>query len=255
MPALCIIPARAVLDGDLKPSDLRVLLALGLHTDRAGAGAWPAARTIAKEARVSRSTVFECLKRLEERGYIQRTPRWVEGRQTSSMYAVVLDGGVRQLSDGGGPEAAGRGGSGSCWTQTIPINDPKNDMRPDQKRAQAMVVQAFAKTIFDAYPKRPEPYPYPAVMREVKRLLAAGASGQALVQAAERYAQEVERKQVEPTYRIGLVRFLHDDRWQQYVIPMVHGRTREEWARSGQDVQEFDRLVINQPNTEGGVSL
>jgi hypothetical protein len=32
-----------------------------------------------------------------------------------------------------------------------------------------------------------------------------------------------------------------------YDVPMVHGRTREEWARSGQDVLEFDRLLEDTP--------
>jgi hypothetical protein len=31
--------------------------------------------------------------------------------------------------------------------------------------------------------------------------------------------------------------------WEQYSQVTVHGRTRDEWARSGQDVSEFDRLA------------
>lgn len=44
-------------------------------------------------------------------------------------------------------------------------------------------------------------------------------------------------------YVLGAVRFYRDGVWQQYAAPRVEGRTREEWARSGQDVAVFDAAV------------
>jgi hypothetical protein len=41
-------------------------------------------------------------------------------------------------------------------------------------------------------------------------------------------------------------RFFADDFWRAYDVVLVQGRTREEWARSGQDVSKFDRLLAEQ---------
>ena len=104
---------------------------------------------------------------------------------------------------------------------------------------------ATVNTIWGLYPKRPEPYPWVAVRNILLELLQAGHTEQALVTATTRYAQDVVRQNIEPRYVTGIVRFFRDGLWQQYAdaTPRVFGRSREEWARSGQDVLEFDRLA------------
>ena len=250
MPALCIIPLRAVQDASLSLSDLRVLLAIGSHTDRAGGNAWPSAKTLSGEARVGRSALFAALGKLEQSGYIRRTPRYTpEGRQTSSMYEVLLNEGgrVHELVDGEGPRMAGRGRVHAC----VDTNDPnRNDPKERMSQSAATALRGFTDQIMAAYPPRPEPYPYPAVIREVKRLLAEGKSGADMIQAAREYARRVEKDGTEPKYVKGLVGFLRDGGWESYVITTVHGRTREEWARSGQDVAEFDALAQQEKSHE-----
>lgn len=75
-------------------------------------------------------------------------------------------------------------------------------------------------------------------------MLTGRASPERLIDAAAIYAQECLKKQTDPRYVRTVSRFYSDGAWEHYVAEVrVHGRTREEWARSGQDVLEFDRLA------------
>jgi hypothetical protein len=57
-----------------------------------------------------------------------------------------------------------------------------------------------------------------------------------------------ELNQTDAKYVKTLNRWLADGAWRAYDVLTVHGRTREEWKRSGQDVLEFDRLAgLTQP--------
>jgi hypothetical protein len=74
-----------------------------------------------------------------------------------------------------------------------------------------------------------------------------------LVRAAERYATHCALNKTEPQYVKSLPRFFADDFWRAYDVALVHGRTREEWARSGQDVLVFDQLLADQHRQEVAV--
>lgn len=92
MPALCIIPARALADDSLTASDLRALLAIGHFTSRDGTGVWASRETIAGKARLDESTYRRSLNKLVERGYVRRERRQrKDGGDGTSMLAVVLD--------------------------------------------------------------------------------------------------------------------------------------------------------------------
>lgn len=92
MPALCIIPARALADPGLTSRDLRALLAIGKFTSRDGTGVWASRETIAAEARLDESHYKRSLKALIEKGYVrcERRVRADGGTQTS-MLSVILD--------------------------------------------------------------------------------------------------------------------------------------------------------------------
>jgi hypothetical protein len=123
---------------------------------------------------------------------------------------------------------------------------PETPEAPKPKVNSASPVELEAvNRVWGLYPKRPEPYPWIAVRNILLELLQAGHTEQALVTATTRYAQDVVRQNIEPRYVTGIVRFFRDGLWQQYAdaTPRVFGRSREEWARSGQDVLEFDRLA------------
>ena len=98
--------------------------------------------------------------------------------------------------------------------------------------------------IWSVYPDRDTPLLFPPALRAIQQLLKEGADPAQLVKAAEQYAKECHRKQTEPRFVRTIGRFFGDGAWQHYGTEvLVHGRTREEWARSGQDVLEFDRIA------------
>ena len=97
--------------------------------------------------------------------------------------------------------------------------------------------------IHDLYPERDVPHPHVPTRTAVLDLLKDGVEPMDLLRAARNYAAYCEKEGTPPKYRIGSTRFYRDGIWQQFNLVTVHGRTREEWARSGQDVAEFDRLV------------
>ena len=47
----------------------------------------------------------------------------------------------------------------------------------------------------------------------------------------------------EQKYIKTIHRFFADDSWKAFCEQTVGGRTRDEWARSGQDVEEFDKMA------------
>jgi DNA-binding transcriptional MocR family regulator len=226
MPNLSIIPAQAVMDRDLTATHLRVLCAIGLHTNKLGGGVWTSLGTLAEEAGVSRSTVKRACEELETRGYLRRTER----PGTTHLYEVVLD--PAHLGEPGVRSSGRPGGQVIAVTPKRPkLTTPHNEL--------VELVVALKLT----YPKRPEEPPYPALLKAVDAALKAGARPDQLERAADRYRVHCQLNGTEPQYVKSLVRFLTDGVWQAYDVKTVYGRTREEWARSGQDVLEFDRLL------------
>jgi hypothetical protein len=76
-------------DQALGPVDILVYLALAKHSDGEGT-CWPSLSTIAKLARVHRSSVAQAIKRLEARGYLRRTARFrPDGGVTSNAYQLM----------------------------------------------------------------------------------------------------------------------------------------------------------------------
>lgn len=116
-------------------------------------------------------------------------------------------------------------------------------MTPRVSVAQDPVLRALVEAIWYAYPKRPVPEPYVPLRTAVAACRKDGASDAALLRAAEGYAVAVRKDGTPAQYVLGAVRFYRDGVWQQHAVPRVEGRTREEWARSGQDVAVFDALV------------
>lgn len=100
--------------------------------------------------------------------------------------------------------------------------------------------------LWEIYPRRQEGVDHPFVpwRDEIRTLLKKGAPPANVIRAAIRYRQEIEAGDENTRkYMLGPVRFFRDGHWRSYGVPIVHGMTREEWARAGKDVQEFDRLL------------
>lgn len=230
MPHLSIIPAAAVADPALTDTQIRVLCAIGTFTNRLGGNVWASVQTMAKSCNLSPRTVQRALPVLVERGYLRGLIR--PGR--TNLYEVVLDRGVTLESPGDDTAVT------PPQTAQSPKRSEGND-NPNELRSFALQV---TKAIYAVYPKRDTPHLFPPALRAVTDCLKRGAVPERMVEAASLYAQEVQRKQTEPRFVRTMVRFYADGAWEHYVNEVrVHGRTREEWARSGQDVSEFDRLA------------
>lgn len=234
MSYLCIIPAAAVADSELTDTQVRVLCAIGTFTNRLGGNVWASVATLAKSCNLNPRSVQRAMPVLIERGYLKRMPR--TGRTT--LYEVVLQGapfeGVTQESLGDDA------GVTPPPTQLSHPNDKKNDKKNDS----AMMSRAVCNAIWDVYPKRDMPHLYPPALKAVTQCLTDGADPDRLYNAAVLYAQDVQKKQTDPRYVKTIHKFFADGAWEHYTqIVLVQGRTRDEWARSGQDVAEFDRMV------------
>ena len=73
---------------DLSPSEKLILSILASHSGRKGA-CWPAQGTIAKEAGLTRKTVWTALKRLESLGLVKSEHRTrQDGGETSKVYRI-----------------------------------------------------------------------------------------------------------------------------------------------------------------------
>jgi DNA-binding transcriptional ArsR family regulator len=230
MPSLSIIPAAAVADSRLTDGQIRVLCAIGTFTNRLGGNVWASINTLAKASNLNPRTIQRAISALVETGYIRKMER--PGR--THLFEIVLDRPLTLESSGGDTGV----------TPPPTLESPKRSK--ERLHTTIYTDPDFMRTmeaIWYSYPPRPEPYSYAAIRKVVAEQIVAGATGPELVSAVERYAALVEREQTEAKYVKGPVKFFGDETWRQYVVVTVHGRTRDEWARSGQDVTEWDRLA------------
>lgn len=246
MPSLSIIPAQAVMDSSVSGTQLRVLCAIGIHSNRLGGGVWTSVKTLAKEAGVSTRTVQRAADELCVKGYLRRIER--PGR--TNIFEVVL----APVLDEDSPKdlspptelchpTPDKAVSPERYQLTVKDISTAHEVKDKGSRQSHQELVELTSTLEQVYPKRPDTYPFPALLKAVKDSLAHGAEASQLVRAAERYAAYCSLNSVEPRYVKSLLRFLRDGFWKIYDVQTVFGRTREEWARSGQDVLEWDRLA------------
>lgn len=230
MPHLAIIPAAAVADTELNDAHLRVLCAMGTFTNRLGGNVWASVETMATACGLSPRTVQRAIPQLVAKGYLRQTVR--PGRTT--LYDILLDQGVTGVS--GGDDA--------------PVTPPPTPVSPKREKKNdelTILAQQLTKMIWSVYPDRDTPHLFPPALRAIHQALKEGADPSRMVRAAEEYSKECFRKQTEPRFVRSIPRFYADGAWEHYGTEIrVHGRTREEWARSGQDVAEFDTLAQEQ---------
>jgi hypothetical protein len=225
MPNLSIIPAAAVADARLSDVHVRVLCAIGTHTNRLGGNVWASVATLAKESNLSERTVQRSLAALIEAGYIRRTER--TGR--TNLYDVLLDGVSTE--------------SPTSVTAVTPPPSAQSPKRVKERYTLTSDDNLALKFIWRVFPQRNVPNPYVPFVEAYKALRILGADIDRICKAADSYAVAVVKAGTEPKFVKSPHRFLLDGTWEAYAVATVGGRTREEWARSGQDVAEFDRLV------------
>ena len=244
MSTLCIIPAAAVADHDLSDTQVRVLCAIGTFTNRLGGNVWASVKTLAAGSNLSERTVQRCLPALMERGYLRMEPR--VGR--TNLYEIVLDRapeGVTPVSGGGDTADGGGVTPQSPKRYKLTVNTTIPAKAPKVVSTQHPALSDLTHAIWAVYPPRLTPHLFVPSRAAIATLLSAGVQPDNLYRSAQRYAESVLRERTEPKFVKSLHGFFTDDYWRAYDVALVEGRTREEWARSGQDVAEFDRLAVS----------
>ena len=228
MPNLSIIPAAAVADSRLTDVHVRVLCAIGTHTNRLGGNVWASVATLAKESNLSERTVQRSLAALIEAGYIRKTERM--GR--TNLYDVMLDGVSGVSTESPTPVTA--------VTPPLSVQSPK---RVKERYVLTGDDTQCMSYCWSTFPKRDVPSPYPLFVVAYRDLRMAGVSCDDIAKAAHSYAAYVTKNGTEQKYIKTIHRFYADDSWRAFCEQTVGGRTRDEWARSGQDVEEFDKMA------------
>lgn len=130
MPALCIIPARALQDPEMTGARLTALCAIGKFTSRDGRGVWAANDTIAEAATMDERAFRRAAAWLVERGYVRKQHRFREdGSQNTNMLAIVLDDpeDVADVAVGGRVESTHPPGGQNPPTPPGRIDPPPRD--------------------------------------------------------------------------------------------------------------------------------
>jgi len=220
MPYLSIIPAAAVADGRLSDTHIRVLCAIGTHTNKLGGNVWASVGTLAKESNLSERTVQRSVLALVECGYITRTER--VGR--TNLYEVSLQ-------------------SLPPVTAVAPPPSVQSPKRVKERYTLTDDDKDCLSYCWATFPKRDMPTPYPLWAVAFRDLRTAGVSCDDIAKAAQGYAAYVTKEGTDPKYVKTIHRFYADGSWESHCVKTVGGRTRDEWARSGQDVEEFDKMA------------
>jgi hypothetical protein len=151
MPALSIIPSRALQDPELTGSRLRALCAIGTFTSREGKGVWAANATLAEMAHMDERAFRREAAWLVDRGYVRKKRRFKrDGSQDTNLLQIVLDepegavavagepeGGEGEIHPPGGraesthpPRAeSAQGGRAESTHQTSPLQKPATPAR------------------------------------------------------------------------------------------------------------------------------
>ena len=275
MPALSIIPAAAVSDTRLTDANLRVLCAIGTHSSKLGGQVWASVATLAEESGLEERSVQRAIKVLLELGYIRKQER--VGR--THLIDVLLDLPKEETPvDRKPPKKPKRGvplespggdsGVGGGCLQSHP-NDKTNDETNGIREAGggdgggiAPQVETRPKTdqqllydwlllLADTYPPRPEPVNMVRLLKLVRDRpeLKDRMVQEAAVLGAKAYAHQVAVEGTEPKYVASIYRFLEEGGWRSWglrVEPRVHGLTRQQWIRTGQDVSVWDAAFHQQ---------
>jgi DNA-binding MarR family transcriptional regulator len=83
------VSGRVAFDPTISPSAVRVYVVLVMYRNREDSTCFPSNDTLQRATGFSAATVKRALSELQERGVIHRSPRFVDGRQTTSLTTLT----------------------------------------------------------------------------------------------------------------------------------------------------------------------
>lgn len=123
-----IMPRWIFGDPAIDGTAIKVLGVLASYADRDGTNCRPLQTTLAHDLQMSVDTIQRAIKRLEQAGIIETTPRLVGGRKIGNNYLICyFDGSRKDAVSEGGPETA----SGPA-TEAAPVAVSSIDQTTDQ---------------------------------------------------------------------------------------------------------------------------
>jgi hypothetical protein len=221
---------------------VRVLCAIGTYTNRLGGNVWASVSTLAKSCNLNPRSVQRAMPVLIERGYLRRMIR--PGRTT--LYEVVLQIGAPL----GAVTQESLGGDYAVTTPPTQESLKREKERSNKTNTDSVALKSLLDSLWNVYPKRLTPHGYIPVRAQVDKLLSDGISPERILRSAQMYGEYTVRESLDLRFIKSMHGFYMDDYWRAYDVQTVNGRTREQWARSGQDVSEFDRQIARQSGAE-----
>ena len=210
-------------DERLTDTQIRVLCAIGTFTNKLGGNVWASVPTLAKQSSLSTRSVQRALPHLVACGYVTRIER--PGR--TNLYEIVLTQPVV---------------GGDC--AVTPPMTPESPKRPN--RTTPLLTEQenkWVNAMYEDFPKRDTPHAYIPARNAIIALTRSGVPIARMAQAVAAYRDKLVSEQTEPRYVKSCHGFFSDGYWLAYDAVRVYGRTRQQWAASGQDVAEFDRIA------------
>jgi hypothetical protein len=256
---LCIIPARALQDEAMTPTELRVLCAIGRFTSEDGTGVWAAAQTLADVANVHVAHLRRAVNALVERGYVARQYRYrADGAQDTNMLSILLDHPLSEirppLAEPATPTPAesayppyaesAKGTYAESAYQTTYLNDPSErphySLGTKVSKRESMTGQHLSTmstpaepplfhTVWQDYPKRAGSNSRQAALKAYRSRVREGVSEQALLDGVRRYARFVQATGRERTeYVKQAASFFGPNRhWEEpWDVPASRGELR-----------------------------
>jgi GntR family transcriptional regulator len=83
------VTGKVAFNPDLSHAAVRVYMVLVMHRNRDDDTCFPSNETVAKHTGMSLRSVERAIPELVEAGVIEREPRYVDGRQTTSMTRIT----------------------------------------------------------------------------------------------------------------------------------------------------------------------
>lgn len=183
------IDNAVIFDPNLSPIDKTVFNVLCSFASLNTREVWPKIATIAKGANCSERSVIRSLQTLSQRGIIEKLPRFVNGKQISSIYKIIGHHAYKDVNKDSTDtvsEEACRGDTESPMGVTqshtelepielepkdIPPISPKGEERPEisEKKEQTSPEKAKANPLEEWFDKFWEHYPKKADKKRAKR--------------------------------------------------------------------------------------
>lgn len=88
------VTGKVAFNPDIPAGAARVYLVLVMYRNRDDDTCFPSVQTLIKTTGLSRAGVYRALDQLADLGVIRRTPRFVDGRQTTSLTTLTDGEGV-----------------------------------------------------------------------------------------------------------------------------------------------------------------